>query len=409
MKGSDLRPEILRPFDPRHVPLPVPSADVCDAPQVSICVNTHWWSHLDGMISRLLYRDAWEGTDDEIQRGIDGIQEILAVGRVGSMGCCCGNNGALTRWNEDGELEISYDGGETWQPYPQGDPRQNVTTLPPIPGEDGAEKKCEAANSGVVYFQQIQHDQSVKRAVGANIAELAAALIGFLVAIGIIATGGALAVFLAAVGAVAANLSAEDFDAAFTETVWDKLLCALYCTMSPDGSFTDAQFNRAVGQVASNTTGTAKSWLTGMMKTMGAKGLTNAVRLGLLGTRDCGSCDCPLFCPDNFDIWDRTDIGYPIDRYGTILEREDNRIRVQFNSNYITLTTNDIEQCCKVVDWTLVSGGAVYATAHNLCGEPFDGAFEHEATVLNQCVWIFEFQALGDDRPVLDIFFGDCD
>jgi hypothetical protein len=286
-------PEIVYPYDPRLRPVPPPDTGIFDCPQVQVCINSKWISHLDGLIERLLFRDAWLADETEIDRATGEIAKLLSVLKVDNMSCCCGNT-FPTRINENGELEISYDGGITWVPYPQGDPRQNVTLLPPLPGADGDDKKCTAANSAVAYLIQIQQDQVVKRQLNTNIAELAAALIAFLVAIGIIATGGALAVFLAAIGAIAMNLSAEDFDNAFTETVWDNLLCTLFCNMGSDATFTDNQWQAVINDIEADNSGTAESWLVGMIKAMGAKGLQNAARLGLVGTRLCTSCDCGL-------------------------------------------------------------------------------------------------------------------
>lgn len=57
----------------------VPTQDVFDSPVYRVCVNEFWWSCVNGAIANLLYRSAWEGTDDEIDRAISSISKILNV------------------------------------------------------------------------------------------------------------------------------------------------------------------------------------------------------------------------------------------------------------------------------------------------------------------------------------------
>ena len=65
------------PFDTRYDPAPVPAAGVFDSPTVWVCINTHWASHLDGLLERLLYPDAWSGTELEIDSAIQQVGELL--------------------------------------------------------------------------------------------------------------------------------------------------------------------------------------------------------------------------------------------------------------------------------------------------------------------------------------------
>ena len=154
MSITGAHPEMLHPYDPRFTPQPIPEPDVCAAPTVTITMNQFWWSHVSGMIARLAYRDAWVGTDDEI----DDIYKILDIGGK-NMSCGCGNDGTLSRYTEDGDYQVSYDGGATWVDAPNQDPRNNVTLLPPPPIEgDIADEKCKAANSVVAMFKKHYQD-----------------------------------------------------------------------------------------------------------------------------------------------------------------------------------------------------------------------------------------------------------
>lgn len=76
-------PELLSPFDVRHVPLPPPEVGIFDTPLVCVRINTEWMSHISGMIERLIYRDAWLGSDHDIDRAVGEIQQFFAALGVG--------------------------------------------------------------------------------------------------------------------------------------------------------------------------------------------------------------------------------------------------------------------------------------------------------------------------------------
>ena len=292
MNSADLYPEILRPYDPRVNPLPPPTQGVCDGPVFTICINEFWWAHVSGMIARLLYRDAWAGTDDEIDAAIASISKILNVGRP-TMGCGCGDSGLPSQYSDDGVFQVSYDGGVTWVDAPQFDPRNNVTLLPKLTSTgDLDDDKCAAANSATAFLQQMEADSHAKRAAGATIAAIAEAAIAFLVVIGIIATGGALAVLGGALAAIAANASAADFDAAFTPGVWADLCCRIYCALGDDLTLSDAEWATIQDQIKTDHPGIAGDFLSKAINLMGAKALTNATRLGLNAGLSCDACHC---------------------------------------------------------------------------------------------------------------------
>lgn len=72
------------PFDTRYYPAPTPNVGVFESPTVNLAINARWVSHLDGLLERLLYRDAWSGTESEIDTAIQDVQKLLAV--LGSGG-----------------------------------------------------------------------------------------------------------------------------------------------------------------------------------------------------------------------------------------------------------------------------------------------------------------------------------
>lgn len=298
MKGTDVRPEILRPFDPRHVPLPAPTPDICDAPTVTICVNAEWWSHLDGMISRLLYRDAWQGSNDEIDRAIESIQEILAVGKANPMGCGCGCEQieVLHRVTEDGDLEVSYDGGVTWVPDPN-DPRVTGTRLPnTIPGT-GDDRKCNASTNCLENFKDQQAGFSNNLEQGQNILGLALQLASIVAALLFAPEAAPILIpLLITLATALVDILKTDYDAQFTNAVWDQLLCDIFCTIGDDGQFTQTQYNLLMTAIDADFTGNVALTFTGILRGWGLVGLNNACIAGAAATADCESCDCE-------DVW----------------------------------------------------------------------------------------------------------
>lgn len=401
MKGTDVRPEILRPFDPRHVPLPAPAPDICDAPTVTICVNSEWWSHLDGMISRLLYRDAWQGTNDEIDRAIESIQQVLAVGKADPMGCCCGNSGALTRYNENGELEISYDNGATWQPYPQGDPRMTGRTAPPIPGPDGDDKKCAAAASAEEFIKQNFIDELE---TGQGYAAVYDALIALLAIIALTGIGLLVAALVGAV--ITAGITVVK--AAFTSEVWTAFRCILYCRISADGSFTKEAWEGVKADILDQFTGVVSAVLYNWVNSVGPIGLTNSARSGFVATADCTSCDCPEACPAQYEIHDPAESGehgeiVSID--GLVMTARAGNI-VTTGYSYIEIWSPVLGDCCKVMTVNALPGFSIHSVVYIPCGTPYaeenwTGDFD------GQCAQLLQIQCDQANAEV-EITFEEC-
>lgn len=75
-----------KPWDIRSSPIPAPEAGIFDAPNVVICLNVHWVGHLDGVLERLLYPDAWQGTDEQKQAAIQEVGKLVA--KLGEIRDC---------------------------------------------------------------------------------------------------------------------------------------------------------------------------------------------------------------------------------------------------------------------------------------------------------------------------------
>jgi len=75
----DIYPENSGRFDPLGVhPHTIPTPGIFDSPVVKVCINAEWASHLTGMMERLIYLDAWAGTESERYAAIDNIVKIIS-------------------------------------------------------------------------------------------------------------------------------------------------------------------------------------------------------------------------------------------------------------------------------------------------------------------------------------------
>jgi len=323
------------------------------------------------------------------------------------MSGCCPDDETLHRFNEDGVYQSSIDGGLTWQDDPGGDPRNDFVRTPPLPGEPGADKKCAAADNVRGLFKQYR-DNLIQILSGAPLLiEIVSGIIAFIgMLAGATGVGIGISVLILGLAAALSQLSAGEVSAAITEPVLDLFRCLVYCRLNSDGELTYEQWQALLGDIADAFDGFVEQFFYQTVNGMGYIGVSNAATMGDSTASDCEDCGCSNLCADKYHIWNGIGGTAPAGTYGTILERDHDRIRVQFNGNYITLEVDVSGSCCVADHWTLVSGGAAFSTAYNDCGTPFTGtAFQHPVAWETHCVELLEMQALGEDRPVVDIFF----
>lgn len=223
-----------------------------------------------GTLVAQVWREVWENID---WNGED------------CMGCC--PEPTNRRYNSEGQLEVSYDGGITWSLAPDADSRMSGIISPPLAGEDGDEKRCIGAASGMEYVKQNLIDDL---SAGANYADINAAIIAIIVVLGVTGIGvliaaAAAAIFIAGVSAV---------QAAFTAGVWDDFQCILYCNSEDDASFTVAGWERVKADILSTFTGVVSAVLYNWVNSVGTVGLTNSLRSGFATASDCSACECEI-------------------------------------------------------------------------------------------------------------------
>jgi len=189
---------------------------------------------------------------------------------------------ANTRVNEEGEVETSYDGGMTWIPNPDADPRTSPAYLRP-PTDEG---KCAAAAGMIAAMQSFVSDASTVAAPGG----LATAILGGVILL-IPGLGWMWGVSLIVAGAIAA-IGGAAIGTAFTSPVWDELLCILYCGIGEDGSVNQAQLNDIQANIVSDIGGTVSATTALIFQTWGFVGLSNAGALYADPMADCDDCEC---------------------------------------------------------------------------------------------------------------------
>lgn len=238
-----------------------------------LTITTRWYS--------------WErSAGTEGKETADRWRDVL---NLPELNMCCCPEPTNRRYDSEGNLEVSYDGGITWVDAPELDDRFSGIVSPPMPGTDGEEKRCIAAASGEEYVKlNLIEDLNE----GSNYAELNAALVAIVAALGVTGIGiliaaAAAAIFIAGVSAV---------QAAFTTEVWTAYRCILFCHIKNDGSFDEAGWNAVKADILDQFTGVVSAILYNWVNSVGVVGLTNAARSGFVASADCSGCEDCLNC-----------------------------------------------------------------------------------------------------------------
>ena len=282
------------------------------------------------------------------------------------MNGCCDDN-AIYRWTIDFVLEISIDGGETWTPAPQDDPRQNSPEFPPIAGDDGDDKKCIAA-TGMTYLIKTQIADQLTDDMGIyDLQELIRDWTGLA-----INSGGNIFQILIT---IAANqilaLGILIIQAALTEAVYDTLTCIFYCNMEDDASFTTV--DGVTSDIGDQIGGVATLFLQQLVNLLGTGGLTNLARSGGATEGDCDDCDCDITC--DLDLWEiatheGNDVGTEIGRGANYIDIQTENVPGFGGALFAMIRTGGASECCTYTGYEVQSGGALSADQFVTCGNP---------------------------------------
>lgn len=280
-------------YAPRLKPTTIPTARWNEEPLLCLQVNDEWVSHLLGVIVALDQGDTWLGTAEQIYDARQQVNEIMLafMEQCDPMSNCCPEPNR-TRYTSDGRYEVSYDGGTTWEDGSDFDPRYTSPTFPPIPGDDGSAKKCDAANSVLVQIKDKVEAWQGYLSTAGTLVEFTTAVVTILVA-GIFAPAAIPFIFPICIAIIKTCWDAgeEAYGLAFTDTVFNDLLCILFCHTQADGTYTDADIGAIVGDCASQFDPIPRDAFTAAFRGWGAVGTTNAAAIGG-GGEECDDCDC---------------------------------------------------------------------------------------------------------------------
>jgi len=319
------------------------------------------------------------------------------------MSGCCPDDGVLKRFTPEGVFEISIDGGITWTPAPELDPRNDAIESPPLPGDAGTPKKCAAADNVRDLFEQYRDNLITIVGDTPTIIAIIAGILGLIgTVLGLSAVGTAIGVLFLSMAAEMISIGGTGISGAITFTALETFRCLVYCRMNDDGELTYEAWQALLADIAAEFSGFAETFFYQTINGMGYIGVNNAATMGASTADDCGDCDCPATCSEKYEIWQHSTLG---DTYGIIVGSGDNYLDVEFTNTHLTIKATDISQCCYVVSIEALSGVGV-GTAFLPCGTDFSGSFT-SATPVGQCCSYIECQT-AEASGVVRITFSDC-
>jgi hypothetical protein len=413
-------------FMPERVGDGIPIPDVIDPPEsmsMTLCIpkNRDHMSAFFGALYQLTIWNSWQ--EDEAHNG----KELAAVwwryylswNRVMSdidcedgMSDCCTEPAISRRVNPTtGLLEQSTNGGATWTPLAGGINSYIVEPVPPVTSGVSA-TKCDAATnlSGQVeqWITQVSNDFDT----ATTLLEFATAVLTAILAavLAILSAGTLTAVEALVLPTIAAALTAAwgagkaVFDAYWTTEHKDAILCAAYCNIGDDGSFTDAQFSAFWNNCNVDLPPSpAKMLFMGFLSSVGRQGVNAMAASGLSADADCSDCVACQNCPDKWEI------RFNDPSLGVITEVGDDYLIAETTTPqpngvyYISMWTGESNylDCCYVNSIEVLTGSAAVGV-----GVPCNDNGVPRNMLLPACMWWIEPQS---NVPFsVRINLGDC-
>lgn len=295
---------------------PIAETDITDT--CCLCIEVpdtdRWRAIVAGLLSELRYWYNWErdGTDNGAKCAAIWKPLYVAID-WSKMSCCCDDITILYIWTEEGELEQSTDGGETYDPVPEKDPRNSSPVYPPVTGEPSEDKSCIAATGMTLLIKEQIGDQLTEDMSRYTLGQLVHDWVTT-----ILETSNPFeALIQIAVNQIFALLVGSVITA-LTEEVYSQLTCIFLAWIEDDLSFTEAGWEGVRAQILTDITGIAGVFLEHLVFLLGKVGLTNLARSQAAtegDCEDCGGTGCDL------DLWEVT-TGYG-DIFGNIVSRNE--------------------------------------------------------------------------------------
>lgn len=267
-----------------------------DSKSCLYCLTDKQAELLRGLVEPLGWRTRWwSETDAPIELSVIEPYRADLIRRL--MMSCCGDEVPVQyRYDPDGNLEKSEDGGVTWTPAPENDVRINSPQFPPVPGADGDDKKCIAATGGAALLKEQVGDQLTDGMSRYTLSQLITDWVGTM-----LDTSNPFEALLTVISNQIFALVIATLGPALTDPVYDTFKCILYCRMNEAAFFDAAAWAGVRSDITDQIGGIAGIFLEHLVYLLGNGGLTNLVRAGGAASGDCSDCDCPLTC--DIDNW----------------------------------------------------------------------------------------------------------
>src|ERR1051326_9141312 len=349
-----------------------------DPPRKCLCIEIPWTPEhkqvLGGLLWELTQWFNWQRDDASSGKQLAAVyRDVFSKIDWSDMSCCCDQT-MTTVWRIDPEnpfsVQISYDGGTTWITAPN-QISQTMVQLPPIT-MDAHHTKCDAASNALQHIKDLKEKQATELETGGTIVEIALAVAVFLIGLLVAARTEGFALpavvplILEALGVIFA-LGVVAFNAYFTSDVYDDILCALYCNIEDDGTFTSGDFDAVIAKLESALPDDpSKDWLIQMLNVMGYTGLTQIASYGGSADADCSSCDCN---DCSLSTWEEI-LGSPISRPDAdtiIVTATTGHGDAQYYAGIFA--PGDSVDCRELHDFVVTSGTANGILTYALCGE----------------------------------------
>lgn len=333
-----------------------------DDRECTYCLTQPQAKALLALIDRYRFTTRWYSEEEPVDR-LD-IEHFVNDCQRRLMMACCGDEIPIQfRFDITGDLEASEDGGTTWTPAPERDPRVYSTEFPPPTGDQA--DKCSAADSGVNAIVSEIFDELAGDMSKATLDQLLRTWVQTY-----IDTSNPLQALLAVVINLIFGLGITLLIAALTSDVWDAFRCCLYNHMNDDFSFDHDGWLGLRECIGEDISGIAGIFLEHLVFLLGPVGCTNICRAGLgAASPDCDDC----IEPSCSTIWHTSE---PPEQYGALtVDPETGDITVVAGLNGSTYTVimftgdgSDNMLCCNMQDRELVSGTAPSGAFWYPCG-----------------------------------------
>jgi hypothetical protein len=287
--------------------------------------STRWWSNIGTTINQ----DTIDEFRDDIRRRI-----IMA---------CCGDEEPIQfRYDTDGNLERSSDGGVTFYPAPTYDPRNTSVQFPEPAAVDNG--KCIAADGAVKLLKEQVGDQLTDDMTRYTLAQL----IHDWITIYLQSSSWFDALIQILTNQIFALVIAV-LRPALTDEVYATLKCLIYENMSTDYDFTDSTWSTLRSQILSSITGIAGVFFEHLFFLLGVVGTNNLVRSGAGDPdADCSTCECASPCVDMWTVY-----------FGTMLSNSGCNIQAEYaldaGKATVSLTWDGVH-ACKFTAWGVLTG-----------------------------------------------------